>query len=119
MRIGILRETKPGEARVALLPDAARALVAEGHEVRVERGAGEGIGQGDARYEAGGAKPASAQETWASDLVVKVKELQPAELESLPRDRVVFGFHQLPSEPQRTRALAARGATAIAYEAVR
>ena len=119
MRIGVPRETKKGEARVALSPAAVATLAADGHEVRVERGAGAAVGHGDERYASEGATLASAPQAWASDLVVKVKELQPAELEGLPRDRVVFGFHQLPSEPQRTRALAARGATAIAYEAVR
>jgi alanine dehydrogenase len=104
---------------VALSPAAVATLAADGHDVRVERGAGAAIGHGDELYASAGATLSDAREAWAGDLIVKVKELQPAELEHLPRDRVIFGFHQLPSEPGRTRELASRGATAIAYEAVR
>ena len=119
MRVGVPRETKEGEKRVALLPAAVASLVNAGHQVVVETGAGRGIGQGDAAYEAAGASIVPAAEAWSAPLIVKVKELQPAELERLPRDRCIFGFHHLPHEPERTRALSQRFATAIAFEMVR
>ena len=119
MRIGIPRETKEGEKRVALLPAAAAALVNAGHTVLVEHGAGRGIGHGDDAYAAAGALPVPAAPAWSAPLIVKVKELQEPELDRLPRDRCIFGFHHLPREPERTRAVAARFATAIAFEMVR
>ena len=119
LRVGIPRETKDGEKRVALLPAAVAALANAGHAVLVETGAGRGIGQSDAAYAAAGASSVPAAEAWSAPLIVKVKELQEAELDRLPRDRCVFGFHHLPGEPERTRALAERHTTAIAFEMVR
>ncbi len=119
MRIGVPRETKEGECRVGLTPEAVRALTAAGHEVRVERGAGEGIGADDAHFAAAGALIEGAAEAWDSDLVVKVKELQPGEARLIRPGTAVFGFHHLPGEPERARELTASGATAIAYEMVR
>jgi len=118
-RVGVPRETKQGEKRVALLPAAVAALVKAGHAVLVEAGAGRGIGHGDDAYAAAGASIVSTAEAWSAGLIVKVKELQDAELDRVPRDRCLFGFHHLPGEPARTAALAARRATAIAFEMVR
>lgn len=117
--VGILREVKQGERRVALGVEQVRALASQGHEVRVERGAGEGVGIADAAYGDAGATPATRGDAWRADLIVKVKELQDEELERLPPRRTIFAFHHLPGEPHRTRALAAREATAIAFEMVR
>lgn len=119
MIVGVPREVKEGERRVGLGPDEVRRLAAIGREVRVERGAGMGVGIEDARYEEAGARLVDAALAWSSDLIVKVKELQDEELERLPRRRALFGFQHLPREPQRTRALVAREATAIAFEMVR
>ncbi len=119
MRIGVARETKEGEKRVALGPGHVSLLAAGGHDVRVERDAGAGIGVPDAAYRAAGAGIVSAGEAWAGDLVVKVKEVQPGEIALVKAGTTLFGYQHLAGEPGMTRALAARGATAIAYELVR
>lgn len=119
MIIGIPRETKPGERRVALLPEAVREIASLGHDVCIEAGAGAGVGQGDEAYREAGAAVVTTRDAWDADLVVKVKEAQPRDLESMPRGANVFSFHHLPGEPARTRALAARAASAIAFEMVR
>jgi len=119
MRIGIPRESKPGECRVALLPAAVASLVAAGHEVSVASGAGAGVGEDDAAYAAAGARIVPANDAWEADLVVKVKEIQPGERERVAPGSTLFGFQHLVGEPELARALAARGVTAIAYEMVR
>ncbi|HUP98125.1 MAG TPA: FAD-dependent oxidoreductase [Usitatibacter sp.] len=119
MIIGVPRETKEGERRVALLPRAVEEIAQAGHDVRVETRAGQGIGLGDDAFRAMGAHIVIARDVWDSDLVVKVKEVQDADLAVMPRGATVFAFHHLPGEPQRTRALTAKGATAIAFEMVR
>ena len=119
MRIGVPREVKEGERRVGLLPDHAAVLANEGHEIVVETGAGTGVGVSDDDYRAAGARIGSADDAWDGDLVVKVKEVLDADLQHLVRGSALFGFVQLPGEPQRTRALAHRGVSAIAYEMVR
>ena len=116
MIIGLPRETREGERRVALLPTAVGALVEEGHEVRVQSGAGEGIGLTDRDYDRVGAVIANGFDAWSADLVVKVKELQDMDFRIAPPGRTLFAFQHLPREPQRTRALAGRGDTAIAFE---
>lgn len=118
MIIGVPRETREGERRVALLPQAVQALVQEGHEVRVESGAGEGIGLTDNDYRRAGATVTNGFDAWSADLIVKVKELQDRDFRVAPPGRTIFSFHHLPREPQRTRALAGRGDTAIAFEKV-
>jgi len=117
--IGVPREVKAGERRVGLGGQAVRALVAQGHEVRVERGAGIGVGLGDDAYSDAGARIVDRAAAWSADLVVKVKEMQEDEIAQAPRARTVFAFHHLAGEPERTRALAERGDTAIAFEMVR
>ncbi len=119
MRIGIPRETKEGERRVALDAAAVRALVQAGHAVAVESGAGSGVGHGDEDYARAGATLATAREAWDADLVVKVKEIQVADLPHVRPGAAVFGFQHLVGEPGMTRKLAARHLTAIAFELVR
>lgn len=116
MILGVLREVREGERRVALLPAAVQALVADGHEVRVQSEAGAGIGLTDRDYERAGATIANAFDVWGAELVVKVKELQDIDFRIAPPGRTIFAFQHLPREPQRTRALAGRGDTAIAFE---
>lgn len=118
MRIGIPCETKEGERRVALDPQAAAVLVRDGHEVRVAQGAAAGIGANDGLYAAVGAQVVVPAAAWQADLVVKVKEMQPGEPANLMPDTTLFAFQHLVGEPERTRELAARGVTAIAYEMV-
>lgn len=119
MIVGIPREVKPGERRVGLGPREAGALAAAGHEVRVESGAGAGVGIADNVYAAAGARIVEASQAWSAALVVKVKELQDAEIERIPSGRTLFGFQHLAGEPARTRAIAAGGHTAIAWEMMR
>ena len=118
MRIGIPRETKDGELRVGLEPAGVASLVADGHDVLVESGAGRGIGQRDDAYAQAGALIAMAAEVWKATLILKVKEIQAADLPHV-NGQAIFAFQQLPGEAERTRELAARGVTAIAFEMVR
>jgi alanine dehydrogenase len=119
MRIGVARETKPGERRVALAPDDVSDLVRDGQEVRVAAGAGAGSGHSDDAYRHAGAHIVDADRIFDCELVVKVKELQPAEIARVLAGHAVFGFHHLAGHPDRARALVASGITAIAWEAVR
>jgi alanine dehydrogenase len=119
MKIGIPRETKEGERRVGLGPAHVAALVSEGHDVAVETGAGARVGASDADYRAAGARITTAGDAWGSDLIVKVKEVLDEDLPHVAGHATLFGFHHLPGVPERTRELARRGATAIAYEMVR
>ena len=119
MIVGVPRETKEGERRVALLPPAVEEITALGHDVALETRAGAGVGLGDEAYRDAGATIVTARDAWDADLVVKVKEAQPRDLELMPRGATIFSFHHLPGEPERTRALAGRSATAIAFEMVR
>jgi alanine dehydrogenase len=120
MRIGVPREIKVHEYRVGLVPAGVRELVTAGHEVLVESSAGNGIGVDDAQYRAAGASiAASAAEVFArADMVVKVKEPQPAECAMLRRDQVLFTYLHLAADPAQAQALMKSGATAIAYETV-
>ena len=118
MIVGVPAETKEGEHRVALTPDGVRELVAHGHEVLVETGAGDGSSFPDPDYAAAGAKVVGADDAWSADLVVKVKEPQPAELGYLRADLVLFTYLHLAAEPDVASALLAGGTTALAYETV-
>ena len=120
MKIGVPREIKVHEHRVGLTPSSVRELAALGHEVLVERGAGEGIGAGDAAYEKAGARiAADADEVFgAAGLVVKVKEPQPAEIARLRPGQVLFTYLHLAPDPEQCKGLLASGAVCIAYETV-
>ncbi|WP_210529394.1 alanine dehydrogenase [Rubellimicrobium arenae] len=120
MRIGCPKEIKPQEFRVGLTPHAAREVIAHGHEVVVEAGAGLGAGFADQDYAAQGARIAdAAEEVWsASDLVIKVKEPQAVERQRLREGQVLFTYLHLAPDPEQTRDLMASGATCIAYETV-
>ena len=118
MIIGVPRETKEGERRIALLPLAVEEITGAGHDVRVETRAGKGIGIEDQAYRDVDADIVVARDVWTADLVVKVKEIQDADLAVMPDGATIFSYHHLPREPERTRALAKRGVTAIAWEMV-
>ena len=116
--IGIPREIKRDEQRVALTPDGVRELVSHGFEVRIEREAGTGAGFSNDAFAAAGARMVDRQEAWAAHLVVKVKEPQPEEFALLRPDLVLFTYLHLAAYPEVGRALLAAGTTAIAYETV-
>jgi len=115
MRVGLPKEIKDGEQRVALTPAGAAALVRAGHAVVFEPGAGAGAGFADAHYVQAGAAPGDA---WGGELVIKVKELQPTEYAKPRRGQTVFGFQQFGLEPALLEAALASGASFVAYETV-
>lgn len=120
MKIGIPKEIKVLENRVGLVPPSVRELVRAGHEVIVERNAGEGIGCRDEDYELAGARVVdSAVRVFdEAELIVKVKEPQLEECEMLRPDHVLFTYLHLAADAAQAEALCRSGATAIAYETV-
>src|SRR5437867_11471597 len=120
MTIGIPKEIKGQEYRVALLPSAAYQLIKRGHEVVVERGAGAGAGYPDADYDQAGATLVSehAAVFEKADLVVKVKEPQPSEYGLLRPSLILFTYLHLAASRSLTEALMKSGATALAYETI-
>jgi alanine dehydrogenase len=118
MKIGVVKEIKTDEYRVALTPAGALELIAHGHEVAVETGAGDGSSFADATYEAVGATIGSIEDAWAADLVLKVKEPLPAEYGFLRQGQVLFTYLHLAASAELTRALVESGAACVAYETV-
>ena len=120
MNVGIPRELKDHEYRVAVTPVGVRELVDAGHRVLVERGAGEGSSIPDADYRrAGAAVLDSAEEVWGeADLVLKVKEPVPEEFGRLRQGQVLFSYLHLAASREVTGALLEAGVTAVAYETV-
>lgn len=120
MRIGIPRETKTLEGRVALVPAACKDLILAGHEVFLEKGAGEKSGFSDAEYERIGVKIAKdAADLYGSgELIVKVKEPIEGDLEHLREDHLLFCYLHLAAEPELTRRLLEIGLTGVAFETV-
>jgi alanine dehydrogenase len=119
MKIGVAKEIKPDEYRVALTPAGARELVQAGHEVLVEHAAGEGSAFADATYEAVGARTATVEDVWGEvDLLLKVKEPIREEYGRLRDGLVLFTYLHLAADEELTRALVESGVTAIAYETV-
>lgn len=120
MRVGCPKEIKNHEYRVGLTPGAVREYVAHGHDVIVETKAGSGVGADDAAYQAAGAKiVASAKEIFEqSDMVVKVKEPQPAEWAQLREGQILYTYLHLAPDPEQTKGLLASGVTGVAYETV-
>jgi alanine dehydrogenase len=120
MLIGVPKEIKSNENRVGLVPASVRELALHGHKVMVEAKAGYGIGFDDADYSAAGAiVVADAAEVFAkAEMIVKVKEPQPAEIKRLREGQVLFTYLHLAPDPAQAKGLIASGATAIAYETV-
>ncbi|WP_411727147.1 alanine dehydrogenase [Methyloglobulus sp.] len=119
MLIGLPKEIKDNEFRAGLTPGAIKVLVARGHQVLVETGAGEGSFIGDEEYRSAGAKiVAHAKEAWAAEMIVKVKEPVATEYPYLRQDMILFTYLHLASNESLTKALLANGTVAIAYETV-
>lgn len=120
MKVGVPKEVKNNEFRVAITPAGVHDLVAHGHQVTVETGAGDGSSIADAEYSAAGATiAATAAETWAfAELVLKVKEPIASEYGFLRADLVIFTYLHLAADRELTDALLAAETTAIAYETV-
>jgi alanine dehydrogenase len=119
MRVGVVREVKPDEHRVALRPAGARELTERGHEVLVEAGAGNGSAFPDEAYRAAGATICTAQDVWErAELLLKVKEPLPEEYPLIRPDLVLFTYLHLAADGALTRALVDSGATCVAYETV-
>lgn len=119
MKVGVPKETKTREYRVGMTPAGVRELTSRGHEVLVEKGAGEGSGIRDHLYADAGARivPA-AGDAWSADLVVKVKEPQVAEFQYLREDLILYTYLHLAAEPVLTRELVERRVAAVAYETI-
>ncbi len=120
MRVGTVTEIKNHEYRVGLTPESARELVAHGHEVWVQSGAGLGIGATDAAYQAAGAviQPDAAAVFAGAEMIVKVKEPQAVERAQLREGQVLYTYLHLAPDPEQTADLVKSGVTAIAYETV-
>jgi alanine dehydrogenase len=120
LTIGVPKEIKDGEFRVAMTPAGVMTLAGEGHRVLVEQGAGFGSGLPDEEYvEAGATIAPTAEQVWDSaELVVKVKEPLEAERQFLSPGKTLFAYLHLASAPELTQALRTSGVTAIAYETV-
>lgn len=120
MIIGLPKEIKSQEYRVALIPAGCGMLVEQGHEVVVQTGAGYGSGFSDEEYAAAGARLAdSAAEVWAeAEMIVKVKEPLPEEFGFFREGLILFTYLHLAAAPDLTRALLDRNVTAIAYETI-
>ena len=118
MKIGVPKEIKDQENRVALTPEGVRTLVDEGHFVRVQEGAGIGSGFSGGEYTEAGATLCSVEQAWDTDLVIKVKEPLESEYSYL-RDQFLFTYFHLSGVTKSlTEALLGSGTTAIAYETV-
>src|SRR4030095_11830221 len=120
MRIGVPKEIKVLENRVGLVAGSVREAVVNGHEVIVERNAGQGIGMDDGAYRNAGAKiAATAVEVFAAaDMIVQVKEPQGGEGKMLRNGQILFTYLHLAPDPEQAKDLVASGAVCIAYETV-
>lgn len=120
MLIGVPKEIKKQEHRVGMIPSSVREMVAHGHQVMVETGAGAGIGFDDAAYVTAGAKIiATPAEIFAkADMIIKVKEPQPDECAMLRDGQVLFTYLHLAADKAQAEALIKSNCVAIAYETV-
>ncbi len=120
MKIGVPKEIKIHEYRVGLTPDGVREFVAHGHQVVVQSNAGIGISASDDDYRAAGAEIADSAEAifQSAEMIIKVKEPQPAERRMLREGQVLFTYLHLAPDPDQARDLVNSGAICIAYETV-
>jgi len=120
MRIGVPREIKNHEYRVGMTPSSVRELQLHGHQVQVQKGAGAAIGLTDEQYRLAGATLVdTAQEVFAwAEMIVKVKEPQPAECAMLRPGQILYTYLHLAPDPEQTAALVKSGAVCVAYETI-
>ncbi|MFW2367303.1 MAG: alanine dehydrogenase [Desulforhopalus sp.] len=120
MKVGILKEIKVLERRVCMVPSGVATMIANGHEVTVETGAGAGAGFPDDEYVAAGAAIAAtpAEVYGACDMVMHVKEPQPSEYDLIREGQIVFTYLHLAADEQQTRALMKAKSINIAYETI-
>ncbi len=120
MRVGVPKEIKVDEYRVAITPAGVREMCEHGHEVLIEAGAGEGSAIAAEEYEAQGAEiAAGAAEVFErAEMILHVKELQPPEIEMLRPGQLLFTYLHLAPDPEQTSALCRSGAACVAYETV-
>jgi alanine dehydrogenase len=117
MIIGVLKEIKPNEYRVAAVPDTVRELVAKGHEVYVEHDAGKIAGSTDEDYAAAGAKIADADTVYTkAEMFYKVKELFPQEYKYMKKGKILMTYIHSNAHPEETDCLLNSGCAAFAYE---
>jgi alanine dehydrogenase len=120
-RIGVPSEVKSDEYRIAVTPAGVREIVEHGHEVLIQAGAGEGSAIADAELESQGARilPDAVEVFGEAEMILKVKEPQPAEIEMLRAGQLLFTYLHLAPDPEQTRGLCGSGATCVAYETVK
>ena len=120
MKVGLLKEIKVQERRVCMVPSGVATMIANGHEVIVEKAAGAGAGFPDAEYVAAGATiVATPAEVYAAcDMVMHVKEPQPSEYDLIREGQIVFTYLHLAADEQLTRALIKAKSVNIAYETI-
>jgi len=116
VKIGVPREVRPGERRVALVADAVKKLVAAGHEVLVEKEAGAAAGVTDEEYTQAGAKIAAPDQVWAADIVVKVERPTDEEIAKMRQGQVLIAMLQHLAHPETAEKLARQGVTAFAMD---
>lgn len=117
MIIGVPKEIKAKEDRVAITPSGVKILVSNGHKVLIEKSAGLGSGFSDEAYKESGAVISSASEVYENaEFIIKVKELQPCEYKYLKKNQIIFTFLHLAVERMLTQELLKRKVTSIAYE---
>jgi len=117
--IGVIKEIKNNEHRVALTPEGASALVQAGHRVLVQYNAGEGSGFSDTDYQAAGCQTVALEDAWDTELVLKVKEPLTSEYDYLKQQIVFTYFHLAGVSPHLTQRLLDAGTTAVAYATVK
>jgi alanine dehydrogenase len=120
VKVGVVGERKPDEYRVAITPAGVRELVEHGHEIVIEAGAGEGSSISDEAFRAQGARIEDEAATVfaEAEMIIHVKEPQPAEIEMLRPGQLLFTYLHLAPDPELTSGLCESGATCIAYETV-
>lgn len=119
MRIGVPKEIKNNESRVAMAPSGVHHLVGAGHDVYVEKGAGAGSAFSDEQYREAGAEIVdSAKAAWAADMVMKVKEPLPEEYTYFYEGLIVFTYLHLAANPELTKEMADKKVVGIAYETI-
>jgi alanine dehydrogenase len=119
MIVGVPKEIKTREYRVGMTPSGVRQLVARGHKVLVEKGAGEGSGIADDHYVKAGAQiVAGAADAWGAEMVVKVKEPLAGEYAFFRKDLLLYTYLHLAAEPELTKQLAQKNVAGVAYETI-